>query len=282
MKEIIVAVDFSEASINSVEHALTIAKKTKADIHMIWVNKASGSSSVVLKKSEEAIADAKEVFDGMVEKYQKELPKSKIDYAIRNGKVYKEIAAEADERKSDLIIIGTHGTSGFDPFWLGSNANKMVSMSPCPIITIRLGINVDRPLTRIVIPIDSTLESRQKVAFTSKLAKYFDAEVHLLGLYTSGVKVIQRRVNEYVEQVGKYFDESGIKYVVESIRTDNITRDTIAYAEKIDANLIAIMTEQEKSTANILLGPYAQQMVNHSPIPVLSVQPKEFLRTFSK
>jgi len=62
---------------------------------------------------------------------------------------------------------------------------------------------------------------------------------------------------------------------VEFIEADNITEATIEYAKKIDANLISIMTEQETKTSNLWLGPYASQMVNHSPIPVLSIHPEK-------
>ena len=48
--------------------------------------------------------------------------------------------------------------------------------------------------------------------------------------------------------------------------------------KKINADIITIMTEQELTTANLFLGAYAQQMVNHSPIPVLSVHAKEYIR----
>ena len=49
----------------------------------------------------------------------------------------------------------------------------------------------------------------------------------------------------------------------------------ISYAQKLDANLISIMTEQETSTANLWMGPYAHQTVNHSPFPVLSIHPQQ-------
>mgnify|MGYP000974535028 CR=1 FL=1 len=73
----------------------------------------------------------------------------------------------------------------------------------------------------------------------------------------------------------KKITEAGINQYTETIEADNITNATIKYAQKVNASLIAIMTEQETTASNILLGPYAQQMVNHSPIPVLSIQPKE-------
>jgi nucleotide-binding universal stress UspA family protein len=49
----------------------------------------------------------------------------------------------------------------------------------------------------------------------------------------------------------------------------------IEMAKKLDANLISIMTEQETRTSNLWMGPFAHQTVNHSPIPVLSIHPKE-------
>ena len=62
-------------------------------------------------------------------------------------------------------------------------------------------------------------------------------------------------------------------YKEEFIETDHITEATIEYANKVNANLISIMTEQETKTSNLWLGPYASQMVNHSPVPVLSIHP---------
>ena len=59
---------------------------------------------------------------------------------------------------------------------------------------------------------------------------------------------------------------------MERITSTTITNSIIDYAEGIDADLISIMTEQQKASAALLLGPYAQQIVNYSPIPIMSVQ----------
>ncbi len=80
----------------------------------------------------------------------------------------------------------------------------------------------------------------------------------------------------------KHLEEENIRYVLESVHAENLTDSTIEYALKINANLISIMTEQEISAKNLLLGPYAQQMVNHSPIPVLSIHPKDLLVSLSR
>ena len=178
-----------------------------------------------------------------------------------------------------LIVTGTHGASGFEEFWIGSNANKIVTSSHCPVITIRGGINIQRPLKRIVLPIDSAEETRQKSSFAGYIAKHHGAEIFILKCYTSKLKTMRQKVDIYTAQVAEYFDEEKITYQIDQIVCENISDSTIEYSVRIDANLIAIMTEQETTTANIFLGPYAHQMVNHSPIPVLSIHPKDTLAT---
>jgi hypothetical protein len=126
------------------------------------------------------------------------------------------------------------------------------------------------------------METRQKVPFTAYIAGLFKAEVFVLSVYTTKVFAIQSRVDGYAEQVIKHLEEENIKYQLESILTDNVTTGTIEFAKSMDANLISIMTEQEKTTKNLWLGPYAQQMVNHSPIPVLSIHPHEFLISLAR
>ena len=66
--------------------------------------------------------------------------------------------------------------------------------------------------------------------------------------------------------------------MIENVDAENITNSIINYAKEINADTIAIMTEQEMTTANLFLGAYAQQMVNHSPIPVLSIHAREYIR----
>jgi len=143
------------------------------------------------------------------------------------------------------------------------------------VITIRAGINIMRPLKKIVLPIDRTLETRQKATFTGFLAKKHDAEVHILSLYTSKVKAIRRDVNIYAGQVELHYQQEGVNYQMAFMECDNISDAMIEYAQKIEANLISIMTEQESKTSNLWMGTYAHQTVNHSPIPVLSIHSKE-------
>ncbi len=275
-KVILVGIDFSDCSINALEHAITIARKAKAGIAMVWINHLDYSKEIFSVEPQDLEKEVITRFEALIKKYQYHLLDEKIEYYIRKGKVYKEMCKVANEIEAFLIIIGTHGSSGFEEFWIGSNANRLVSGSSKPIITIRGGIDVGTDLKKIVLPLDSTKITRQKLPMTALLAKYFNSEVYILGIFTTTSDDIRYRVRNYVSQAEEYFVENGIKYKSTTIEADNITEATVKYAQEIGANLISIMTEQETTAANLLHGPYASQMVNHSPIPVLSIHASKY------
>ena len=277
MNKIVVAIDFSECSINAFLHSMSIAEHCNGELILLWVQKAQSEKEKYEEKSTDPSRDVQKAFEELIAKYQPEHPGVKISWKIRKGKIYKEVTEEAKLTKAMLIVTGTHGASGFEEFWIGSNANKIVTSSYCPVITIRGGINIQRPLKKIVMPIDSAEETRQKSSFVGYIAKKHDAEIYILKLYTSKLKTMRQKVDFYAVQVAGYFAEEKLTCHVDSVVCENISDATIEYASKIDANLIAIMTEQETTTANIFLGPYAHQMVNHSPFPVLSIHPKDTL-----
>ncbi|MBL7138379.1 MAG: universal stress protein [Bacteroidales bacterium] len=277
MGKIISAIDFSDCSINAFKHALSIAKECKCDLILVWVGKPASQREKYENHKDDPVEGIKQRFDEMIAKYSPQLPASKISCKIRKGKVYKEIAAEAKTGRAMLVVAGTHGATGFDEFWIGSNANRIVAACECPVITIRAGINIRRPLSLIVFPVDSTLDTRQKATFTGHLAKMHNAEVHILRLYSSKVKAIRQNVDFYASQVARYFTQEGIRHRIEALEVTNLADAMIAYALEVDANLISIMTEQETTTSNLWMGPYAQQVVNHSPIPVLSIHPRELM-----
>ncbi|HNY03360.1 MAG TPA: universal stress protein [Bacteroidales bacterium] len=279
MNKIVVAIDFSDCSINAFLHAVTIAEHCNGELILLWVQRSAGEKEKFEPKIADPTKDVEKGFEELIAKYQPEHPGVKMTWKIRKGKIYKEVTDEAKSHKAMLIVTGTHGASGFEEFWIGSNANKIISSSYCPVITIRGGINIRRPLKKIVLPIDSAEETRQKASFTGYLAKSHGAEVYILKLYTTKLKTMRQRVDIYAAQVATYLDEEKITYHVDQAECENIADQTIEYASSIEANLIAIMTEQETTTANIFLGPYAHQVVNHSPFPVLSIHPKNTLAT---
>ncbi|MDA3866261.1 MAG: universal stress protein [Salinivirgaceae bacterium] len=274
MKHILVPVDFSEGSVNALEMAIAFANHMNFNVRMIHVIKDSvfyqknlNLSNLVEIKNEKVIHNLKT----LVSQYATEV-KNTIDYRIRSGKVYNEIANQAKYGEAELITIGAHGTSGFEELWLGNNAYKVVNNSPCPVMSVRNSYKRHQ-IQRIVLPIDDTPETRQKIPYTAYVAKQFGAQLHLLQVSETKKESVLERINEYCNQAASFLANNNLDFVVEKIIGNNLTDITIDYSMRTDADLISIMTEQSESTKNIWLGPYAQQMVNHSPIPVLSIQP---------
>ena len=200
----------------------------------------------------------------------------KLEYVIREGKVSEQLAAQAEEDEALMIVVGTHGMSGFETNWIGKNTYRTITDSPVPVLSVREDFNFRKALENIVIPLDSTTETRQKVPFATRMAKTFGSTIHLLGLYTSDSKDIKGLVNGYVEQVEKYLDKYEVAHHTEYVDAKkNLTVTTLEYADQINADLIVIMTEQEKALTSWLIGNYAQQMLHLSKHPILSIRPEQ-------
>ncbi len=270
MKTIIVPIDFSSDSINALEHAIKISNKIDASIRMIHVQKSNNFKvpKFFVDFNKMYSNDVNDYFKILTDKYTSKIT-NKLDYVLRKGKVYKEVIEQTNKDNAYMIICGTHGISGFEEFWIGSNAYRIVSNAECPVLTIRNGY-LRKSIKKIILPIDMTRESRQKTKFTVEFAKYFNAEIHVVSVKETNTPAVVERIEKYVTQTTEYIKEKGIKCINDSLFGSNITESTIEYAISVDADLISIMTEQVSSTKNLWLGKYAQQMVNHSPIPILS------------
>ena len=275
MKSFLVAIDFSDCSINALLHAAQLAYLTDSSLEMVWVNNPEKTKANFENLASIALIDEMNIqFKRLTDELHAKYAGLKVDYLIREGKVYKEVGSQALESKSWLVVAGTHGRSGYEKFWMGSNVYRIVSTAPCPVLTVRAGVNISDQLNTIVLPIDSTIETREKVTITAEIAMTTMAKVIVLKLYSHEMAEVKHAVNAYADQVAEYLREKGVEVEMDEMRATNLTETTIEFAKKVNANLIVIMTEQEKKIANFLLGNFAQQMINHSPVPVLSVRPK--------
>jgi len=270
MSDILVGIDFSKGSLNALKFAVNMANDLDVSVMMLWIDKPHNPDNI-FDDSSNYREEVHNRFAELIEEFADRIPKERLKYKIRSGKVYDEISNFAKINSSICIVTGTHGISGYEELWIGSNANRIVSTAPCPVITIRQDYHVPEKLGTIVLPIDSTPETMEKAAIAIKIAKASKAKVVLLRLYTSNVSVFKRKVNQYADVVVEDMKAEGIDYEVMDKLTTNLTADLLGVIDKVEADLLVIMTEQESSMANIMLGPYAQQMVNNSPLPVLSV-----------
>lgn len=275
MKTLLVAVDFSKNSINALEYALIYAQKLEASLHLIWVDNTQIGESMVDTIAGDLRIEAKAFFGSLVKEYQEKTPQGKIHVILRRGKVYQEIAKAAREIKADIVFAGTHGVSGYEQYWIGSNAYRIVAQAPCPIITIRSNYQIQPTIKNILLPLDSTLETREKLPMVAELAKRFDATIHLLEVYNTPISLIRKRIAKFSIEAIKCLQDKNVSFITEKVEADNVAVSIIKYAESHQIDLISIMTDQGTTSANKFLGAYSQQLINNSVIPVLSVRAKE-------
>jgi nucleotide-binding universal stress UspA family protein len=139
LKRILAPVDFSPASNNAVTYARRVGELTKADL--IFVNVVEPDGSLGLEALppvciEELKANAEETLRGLVQAARE----SGITVAtsmIRSGLPAHEIVEAAKEFDVDLIVIATHGYTGWKHFCIGSTAERVVRAAPCPVLVVR-------------------------------------------------------------------------------------------------------------------------------------------------
>ncbi len=271
MSHILVPIDFSNDSINALEHGIFIANKLNHDIRLIHVKRknADYNASFNLKDFNEVlISGIEDNFESLISNYKKEV-KGEIDYRIREGRIYAEICNQAKYGDSEMIIMGTHGVSGFEERWVGSNAFRVVTNANCPVLTIRYNYP-QRVIKKIILPLDTSQETRRKVPFITQLALTFNAEVHVIDVRENNKAATKKVLNEYVSKVVSYLKRRKVKFVCDSLKGKNQSDIIIEYALLTDADMVAITSEQNERAKHFWLDPYAQQMVNHSPVPVMS------------
>ena len=270
-RTIIVGSDFSKGSYVALELAVDIANKIHADIQLIWVCRekllyTDDQNNYVRNLATQKLED-------LCEKHQAKLTNTKITSMIMQGKVAPILAAEAEKANASMIVIGTNGASGFEKYWMGSTAVRIVQEATCPVLSIREGFNFHKKLERILVPLNMSTNSRQKLPVAVKMAKAFDAQINILGQYENNTQA--QTVGIYIKQAEAFLEKQNIPYTTEFMQSKNLADDVLSYAETINSDLIVISTEQDNVLSSLFIGTNAQQLVHHSLVPILSVHPAD-------
>jgi nucleotide-binding universal stress UspA family protein len=276
IKKILIPYDFSETAALSLEHAIFMAKLIKAEIILLHIVETTTFPSSIAhafsgfeKKVEEA---SNEKLAELANKIHLENG-VQVNIITDVGKTYKRITHTAKQSHADLIIMGTHGSSG-NSYSLGSNTTRVVQESSCPVISVQEHAK-KMGFTKIVVPIDDTNESRQKVPFAIEISRMFSAHVFVVGIMQSSSEDYQRKFKIKVQQVEDFLVEHGVSCETKFISGEDRAKATMKVSEEVDADLVVIMTEQEGNFAGLLMGTYASKVINNSKIPVMTIRPAE-------
>ncbi len=272
MKNIIIPIDFSEDSQKGIELALLFARKQYTNVQLVYVQKKSSDyNSPGYFEEEKKWAEKK--FKEIIANFEPRMENdSKLRYIIKSGKIYKEIVSQVESYKEAMVIASTHGASGFEEFFMGSNAFKIISATERPVLTTRTG-RIPEDIKNIVMPLDVTIDTRQKVPITAELAELFGAEVHIITVSSSRGQRIINRLEAYSRQAAGYFTAKKVPFRQKSLYGENIVDLTVVYADSVNADVITIMKEQSRNLT--FMGNLTHQLLNHATIPVLTLSNKE-------
>ncbi|MFN8165025.1 MAG: universal stress protein [Bacteroidia bacterium] len=271
---ILVPVDFSEQSLIALRQSYNLARLTRAELTLInvidesfhlpfFAPKEDKTMEKKIQKALEQLSHETSVESGVL-----------VHHLVVRGKVYEEVQKAAKKLKCSFIVMGTNGSTGLKKF-IGSNALRVIRESPCPVITIK-GKKHRTGCKNIVLPLDMTKETKEKVSKAIEIAGFFSSTINLVSVLTTDDEFIVNKLKRQMNQVHDYIKEHNVPCNVEFVHGSDVGEEIINYSKKVKADLIMIMTQEELTwTDSLFISSSAQQIINESDIPVLSVRPKE-------
>ncbi len=269
VKPILVPTDFTEVAHTAINHAVELAKTIHSSVVILHVVKNSAEITEATKKLEQEVLFAKSI-EGSVE----------VTSMIKVGNIFDDIGDAADEVSATLIVMGTHGASGWQKI-TGSNALKVITNSKVPFIIVQTQAIKESGYDCIVVPLDLHNETKQKLQVVADMAKYFDSEVHIVTPKESDEFLIHK-LNGNIAWAKRYLTEKGIRNTTHVVKKKgDFVSQMIEVANEVDGDLISIMNLQKNSLIGMLSN-YEQDIItNESQIPVLCVNPIDIGRSGS-
>ena len=262
-KKLIVPYDFSEVADNAIHHALVTAKVVNAEVHVLHV----------VNKQDE-IKPAKEKLEAATNAAKATSKATTVDIInhVRVGNIFDDIADFSVEVGAELILMGTHGATGWQHI-TGSHALKVVTSSPAPFVIVQENDINESGYDDIVVPLDLHKETKQKLTLVANIAQYFHSRVHVI-IPDETDEFLKHTVKANIIFANKFFNERGIEVTTTLANSAGFDKEVVKHAVKVDADLIAIMNIQKNQLLGLFGSNHEQYMItNEAHIPVLIVNP---------
>lgn len=303
IRRILCPIDFSDFSRRALDHAVAIAKWYDSTITLFHVCAvvpvaAYAPGVVALPSAALTPADRDQLLTSMKHFAETEAGSSvPIELDIGEGNVAAEVLARARAIPSDLLVMGTHGRSGFERLVLGSVTEKVLCKAACPVLSVPRSVKDAAPappvlFKRIVCAIDFSDCSMRALNYAMSLAQEADAQLtvlHVLELPPALLpevhepmlkrpqkiaKLIEDLEEDRRQQLSDAVPESVRAYcTVESIcATGKPYREILRVAAEQKSDLIVIGIHGRSAADLLFVGSTAQHVVRQSLCPVLTLR----------
>ena len=260
--KLLVPTDFTNEAHSAIQHAVKLGVIVQAEVILLNVVKDKSDIPAATTKLKEEEKWAKTVNDQI-----------DIRSIVRVGNIFDDIGDAASELGVSLIIMGTHGASGWQKI-TGSYALKVITNSSVPFIVVQDQLMNDTGYDSIVVPLDLNNETKQKLEMVASIAHYFDSEVHLITPNESD-EFLSNKLKANRIWAAKYLKGKNVKFTTQIVDDgDNLLEGVFKLSKKVEADLIAIMNLQKNSLMGILGSSYQQEIIaNKAKVPVLCLNP---------
>lgn len=271
MKKILIPTDFSDHAEYALKVAAQIAKKNNGEIillHMLELphqgSDALGAGSdipEIMFFKNAAIRRLEELMD---EDY---LDGLKVSEIVQFELAFDGILNISQKNNVDLIVMGSHGASGFKEMFIGSNAEKVVRNSDIPVLIIKREES-NFKVNDFVFASNFTDEIKKPFQKAVEFAAKFDSNLHLVMINTPNNF---QTTSEADETMKKFLSNFNLNKVQTHIYNDsNIEKGILNFADSVKADLIGMSTHGRKGLSHFFNGSISEDLVNHSNRPVIT------------
>jgi nucleotide-binding universal stress UspA family protein len=273
-KKILIPFDDNIKSIAALEYAAMFASGIGAKITALHLTDLKDDHSKV-----EFQKDLTELIDDQlrpkllsIQKNYPDIKKINIQIIGIDKPIYAHIIDFAKANEIDFIIMRSHGkpdTNAWELHFKSTNAYKVVLDAPCPVFTFT-HITSAPKLRNILVPLDITEGSVEKLPLAIKLAMQFNAKLHLLSAAEQ-----QEDVQELQLQLDEMYDElidRGINAIKNKVYPDALPIAIDAYTKNVDIDLVMVMSRPGFRWSDLWMSPKAKRIISHSKVPVVSIR----------
>ncbi|MBL3658261.1 universal stress protein [Fulvivirga sediminis] len=278
MKRILVPVDFSEQAkfaLNFASELNDIHKDVKVTVlHAVehplesyldptGLAVGMGADAELMQVMKENATKAMKTF---IEETLNEAQAQQVNFKIVMGTAYECIQEELEEEDYYMVIMGTKGASGIKEMFVGSNAEKVVRLANCPVITLTRQVCL-KTIKNIVFATATLADiSKELLAEIKQLQELFDARIQLVRINTPNNFERDSVVKQALQQIADRYRLTN--YTLNIYNDQYEEQGIIAFAEEIGADMIAIGTHGRQGLAHLLYGSLAEDIVNHASYPI--------------
>ncbi|MGE0771274.1 MAG: universal stress protein [Cyclobacteriaceae bacterium] len=271
MKNILVPCDFSDAAMHAFKFAVEIANKSKGQIHLVHVVEIPVMHDTLLMPTlnfEEAfLRETKE-------RAEKDFNKMKAKWAVKGPKINTQvlfgpmaptILRLTEEKKADLVVMGTKGASGVQEIFVGSNTEKIVRRSPVPVMAIKKSTKITG-IKNLVFPTTLQMDEEELTMKVKALQDFFNAKLHLLFVNTPANFKKDLETHKELDAFAKRFM---LKNYTLNVYNDYAEEDGIRnFVDEVKGDIVAMSTHGRRGLNHLMAGSIAEDVVNHLECPI--------------